>query len=446
MHYWHTPYLGISAIPKELSQFELHNFFTFTPAEHRAIEARKEKSHRLGLALHVGFIRMSGRQLSSFKVIPTVLLRHLSQQLKIDVPDIVSIRAIYKRAKTLSDHQKLSAELLGFSWMTEHQRRALVRFLRVVVKSEFDRNKLFTLCKEWLYSHRLFIPHERDLRSEINTAIEEAESDMVTLIQSQVPADLLDEWKATLAQIGQHGKPIQQWLAEPPRKQSVSQLKQQFDRVGYLTHLQVPTYPLLQLSDHARRFYAAALSARSPSVGARVKEPRRTLEAVCYFQTTLMTATDNLLAMTRQRIADLWNSGWRKANATNAERAKALVWLAKTVRELARNNELSIDELRKQLLQTVEDVCKEKPISKAALTRERMLDDTRSVRTLLQRLCALPFESADDLPCYRPCIVCAAGMPCKSMSCPVMLRSMSAVSGRLISAKRTESARCVLLN
>lgn len=396
MHYWHTPYLGISAIPKELTQFELHNFFTFTPAEHRSIDARKEKLHRLGLALHVGFIRMSGRPLSSFKTIPTVLLRHLGRQLKIDVPDIVSIRAIYQRAKTLSDHQQLAAEILGFSWMSEHQRRALVRFLRVIVKSEFDRNKLFTLCKEWLYSHRLFIPHERDLRSEINAAAEEAESDLVALIQSQVPAGLLDEWKEALTQTGLHGKPIQQWLAESPRKQSLSQLKQQFDRVGFLTQLQVPAYPLPPLSDHARRFYAAALSARAPSVGARVKEPRRTLEAVCYLQMTLMTATDNLLAMTRQRIADLWNSGWRKANASNAERAKALVWLAKTVRELARNDELSIEKLRKQLLKSVEEVCQEKPISKAALTRECMLNDTRGIRSLLQRLCGLPFESGED--------------------------------------------------
>ena len=33
MQGWHTPYLGLRELPRELSQFELQTFFTFSRAE-----------------------------------------------------------------------------------------------------------------------------------------------------------------------------------------------------------------------------------------------------------------------------------------------------------------------------------------------------------------------------------------------------------------------------
>ena len=44
--------------------------------------------------------------------------------------DLASLRALYARGRTLFDHQQQACEALGFAWMTEHQRRALVRIRR----------------------------------------------------------------------------------------------------------------------------------------------------------------------------------------------------------------------------------------------------------------------------------------------------------------------------
>jgi hypothetical protein len=41
-------------------------------------EARRGNRLKLGLALHIGFLRMSGRLLDAFRVIPSVLWRHRS--------------------------------------------------------------------------------------------------------------------------------------------------------------------------------------------------------------------------------------------------------------------------------------------------------------------------------------------------------------------------------
>jgi len=86
MQGWQPTYLGMRELPREISTFELQAFFTFSPAERELIEARRGNRLKLGLALHIGFLRMSGRLLDAFRVIPSVLWRHLGTELGIDAP------------------------------------------------------------------------------------------------------------------------------------------------------------------------------------------------------------------------------------------------------------------------------------------------------------------------------------------------------------------------
>ena len=161
MQGWQTTYLGMRELPREISTFELQAFFTFSPAERELIEARRGNRLKLGLALHIGFLRMSGRLLDAFRVIPSVLWRHLGTELGIDAPELASLRAMYGRGRTLFDHQQVACESLGFRWMSEHQRRALVRELRDEVARCADREQLLVRARQWLYEHRLLIVHDR---------------------------------------------------------------------------------------------------------------------------------------------------------------------------------------------------------------------------------------------------------------------------------------------
>jgi hypothetical protein len=130
MQGWQTTYLGMRALPREISTFELQAFFSFSPAECELIAARRGNRLKLGLALHIGFTaheRVSARRLSSY---PIVAVAPLSTELGIDAPELASLRSMYGRGRTLFDHQQVACESLGFRWMSEHQRRALVRELR----------------------------------------------------------------------------------------------------------------------------------------------------------------------------------------------------------------------------------------------------------------------------------------------------------------------------
>ena len=53
MQGWHTPYLGLRDLPRELSQFGLQALFTFNQVESELIDRRRSDHHKLGLALHI---------------------------------------------------------------------------------------------------------------------------------------------------------------------------------------------------------------------------------------------------------------------------------------------------------------------------------------------------------------------------------------------------------
>ncbi|MGT2493590.1 DUF4158 domain-containing protein [Cupriavidus basilensis] len=106
-------------------------FFTYSHAEHELIGRRRGPTMKLGLALHIGFLRMSGCLLDAFSILPPVLLRHLGTELGINTPDLASLRALYAaRANRSPDHRLLAAcQTLGVfsraAAMNDHRPKAI---------------------------------------------------------------------------------------------------------------------------------------------------------------------------------------------------------------------------------------------------------------------------------------------------------------------------------
>ncbi|MGE8365122.1 DUF4158 domain-containing protein [Cupriavidus sp.] len=119
--------MGAHKAPRELSSFELQTLFTYNHAEHELIGRRRGPTMKLGLALHIGFLRMSGCLLDAFNILPPVLLRHLGTELGINSPDLASLRALYARGRTLSDHRLLACQTLGFRCAAMNDRPKAIR-------------------------------------------------------------------------------------------------------------------------------------------------------------------------------------------------------------------------------------------------------------------------------------------------------------------------------
>ena len=74
MNPWQAVFFGLRQIPRELTAFEIEAFFTFTATERQVIEQRRRPTLKLGLALQIGFLRMSGRVLDAVRIVPRRLV------------------------------------------------------------------------------------------------------------------------------------------------------------------------------------------------------------------------------------------------------------------------------------------------------------------------------------------------------------------------------------
>ena len=88
-----------------LSEFDREQFFTLTSADVAAIREQLRSDHRLPAGLMLMFMRVAGRPLDGFNVLPRNLLRHTAQDLAVTPPSIAYLHSIYKRRQTLSKHQ-----------------------------------------------------------------------------------------------------------------------------------------------------------------------------------------------------------------------------------------------------------------------------------------------------------------------------------------------------
>ena len=231
MQSWHTTYLGLKDLPRELSAFELQAFFTYSRVEREVIDARYGVPHKLGLALHMGFLRLSGRSLNAVRVVPVSLWVHLGKELGVQPPELASLKAMYARGRTLFDHRQLAEETLGFRLPTEHQNRAFVQVLRDEAARLPDKDQMLVFARRWLYDRQYLIENDRALRKQIVAALDLLEAQTGASIAATVSSDMLDKWRHTLAQFRPDGQIQQSWLWEAPAKHSTVQIAQVFERI-----------------------------------------------------------------------------------------------------------------------------------------------------------------------------------------------------------------------
>jgi TnpA family transposase len=396
MQSWHNTYLGLKDLPRELSAFKLQAFFTFSRDEREVIDARYGATHKLGLALHIGFLRLSGRSLDSVRVVPASLWAHLGKELGVRSPDVASLKAMYGRTKTLFDHRQLARETMGFRLPTEHQNRAFLRVLRDEAARLSDKDQLLVFARRWLYDHKLLIENNRSLRTQIVAALDMLETQTGERITTTVPSDLLDKWRRTLAEFRADGQIQQSWLWETPAKHSTVQIAQVFERIDLLYSLDVHKH-LGDLSDLIVRRYARQLANRPPSVGARIKEPRRTVEVACFLRYCLFTTTDQAILMIQRRVTDLWRMA-REDVPDTVNWADLYKKLLVDLSVLTAEDKLAEGELRSRVVELLAVSQQAKPPSRASLVRERLFKGIRPVRSLLAEIGKLPWQAEEDSP------------------------------------------------
>jgi hypothetical protein len=190
MDNWHATFLGLKQLPRELTAFEIEAFFTFTDPERVVIEERRGPEFKLGLALQIGFLRMSGGVLDALRIVPPVLWVHLGEQFGVAAPNLASLRAMYRRRRTLFEHQDLACQVLGFRSVSKRERRTLAAALEQELPRTADQARLVVFARRWLYEHGLLIIRTRELRSMIEAASRDYEATLVKSIHTSIDTPL----------------------------------------------------------------------------------------------------------------------------------------------------------------------------------------------------------------------------------------------------------------
>jgi len=99
------------------------------------------------------------------------------------------------------------------------------------------------------------------------------------------------------------------------------------------------------------------LANRPPSIGARIKEPLRTIESAYFLRYCLLIGTDRLLLMVRRRVADLWRHATRDANRVLIHWADLYRELLTSVAALANDTTTADSEVRVRLRTWSQNTC-----------------------------------------------------------------------------------------
>lgn len=233
-------YLGGDRFPDDLTDSEIAHFFSFAEDERRTVNRRRRPLYRLGVALQIGFLRLAGTPLNSVEMIPTRVLAHLGAELEIAPPHLASIRALYRRRRTLFEHQEVAKRALGLRDLTEHGERALNGHLRREAGDKFLADDLERAARAWIADHRYIELPSRRLRSSAIAARRHHDAGLLAGVMTAVGAEQTKAWLPGLSETITTGKTRLEWLRDGPSSRKTKGLADHIAKIDFLKSL-VPT-------------------------------------------------------------------------------------------------------------------------------------------------------------------------------------------------------------
>lgn len=396
---WDLQYLGAQHIPPNLSAVEIDHFFTLRPAELEVVSKRRGTSNRLGLALHIGFLRFSGTLLNSTDLIPPTVLAHIGKQIAPEkrAPQIASIRSVYKRRSTLFEHQQDAANVLGFRKLIEGAERNLFGYLRKEVWDALEDEELTFRIRKWLYEHRYFSLSERPLRSLLYRARSIREDDLSAAVAKAVPADLRETWLSRLMEMPPTNK-LQtrlDWLREGPKSRKESAVMEEVARVEFLKELGAEALDL-GFSIAAIQHFARPLQYRKPSSLHRVRAETLEIEIACFLRLQLLRHSDTAAELIDRRIADLWRQAKDRVEARQDDELRRYRRLVMMLQSLAADGRMPAEDFRTQVRNLLAPFGVDEPPTKVMAIRMELANDHAQLRSILDAAGRVDVVPEDD--------------------------------------------------
>lgn len=394
---YHLRFVGMTTLPKSMSQADVDEAFSLGAADVEAIRL-KFRSGRLAAAIQLVLTRATGRPLDHVTGIPRVLLRSLCRVLNVRETEIASLRTLYRRTATRFEHQRWAREQAGFVLAEDTILGELASALRELSHSAASIDDLIKQAELWLYGRNVILLGERALYDAARKAFAAQETAAVEAVRKGVtPRHLARALTRVFSKRrGRSGGTVLEWLRTPPGKHGAATLRETTLKVAYLKSLAVHEWDLSGIALPRLQAYGQAVVHRPPSETARLGDEQRTLEIACFLVGTLLELTDLTVDIAGRRVYDFV----RKAKGgVQEQQARSYVDLRAErhkVRELLYAPELSSD----QKIASLQNLIPREPDStngsRAALVRQALVGDNQRVTALLNSLAVFELRGDDS--------------------------------------------------
>jgi len=395
-------FVGQEALPPRLSEFDLEQFFTLLSDDVVAIRAQFRSDHRLPAALMLLFMRVAGRPLDGFNVLPRNLLRKTAEALAVSPPSIASLRSIYTRRQTLSKHQLWAKTYLGLRELEPDDEAALTATLLAQAADASHSDDLVRSACQWLFTRRILIPGARRLQDWARGAFAAVEVQILSEVNAAVPpaaaTKVIDS--AYSARPGGDDTHLE-WLKTPSKRHGPSTLAETVEKVRFLKVLGAHDWNLSAVSLAKQQAYARQVQARRPAKTRDIKPSRQLIELVCFLRVTLLELTDVALLQSSRRSQQLFREAADKAQSNRVRGTTNLVHQAAKARAVlhdeAKTWQARVIEARELLAELAETAGG----SFVSQVRKALAEDSQRVHGCLAALKDLDFGGRSGDPGFE---------------------------------------------
>ena len=388
---FHLRFVGATALPRSLSQFDVDQSFRLSHEDIEAVLAKFRADQRLGGALQLVIVRTTGRSLAHVASIPRTLLKSLCSALGLNETAIGSLKTLYQRRSTLYEHRKWAVERSGLSSVDESALMQLQAALREIASTAVSVDELVQEAELWLFDRSHLLPGDRVLRDASRVAFSSIEAASLEAVRTQVDAP-----RKLLAAVygkrrGRTGGTVLEWLKTAPAKHGSVGLNEATEKMAFLKSLGVDGWTLGAISN-ARRAYSQAVVNRPVSETKKLSDETQLLEVACFLRATLLDLMDSAIYMAGRRVCDLTRHATARVQITRTRNAFELRERHEQIRQLLHAEGQTSDQKIEALKQLVPAAIGSASSSRAALVRQALADDERRVTALLSAFAELDIK------------------------------------------------------
>ncbi len=395
-------FVGQEALPPRLNEFDLEQFFTLLSDDVAAIRAQFRSDHRLPAALMLLFMRVAGRPLDGFNVLPRSLLRKTAEALAVSPPSIASLRSIYKRRQTLSKHQLWAKTYLGLRELEPDDEAALTAALLAQAADASHSDDLIRSACQWLFTRRILIPGARRLQDWARGAFATVEAQILIEVNAAVPPSAASRviGSAYSARPGGDNTHLK-WLKTPSKRHGPSTLAETLEKVRYLKALGAHDWNLSAVSLAKQQAYARQVQARRPVKMRDIKPSRQLIELVCFLRVTLLELTDVALLQSSRRSQQLFREAADKAQSNRARSTTSLVQQAAKARAVLHDESKTWQSRVIEARELLAELAETAGGSFVSQVRKALTEDGQRVHACLAALKDLDFGGRDGDPGFE---------------------------------------------